>query len=339
MREELQKLAEEAREKIAGTSSTAEINQVRIDLFGKKGVITQLSRRLKEIPPEERPLFGKLVNDLRQELTVVLEEREGAIFRQEKEARLQEERIDVELPGRKPRRGRPHPLLMLIDEITSIFLGMGFDVAEGPEIEWDYYNFEALNIPPEHPAREMHDSLYITEKILLRTHTSPVQIRTMEKLRPEPVRIIAPGRVYRRDALDATHSPLFYQIEGLAVDEGITFGNLKGILTVFARKIFGSDREVRFRPSFFPFTEPSAEVDISCGCQGAGCRICKNTGWLEILGAGSVDPRVLAMAGYDPEKYSGFAFGMGVERIAMLRYGIPDIRYFYENDYRFLTQF
>ena len=280
MREELQKLAEEAREKIAGTSSTAEINQVRIDLFGKKGVITQLSRRLKEIPPEERPLFGKLVNDLRQELTVVLEEREGAIFRQEKEARLQEERIDVELPGRKPRRGRPHPLLMLIDEITSIFLGMGFDVAEGPEIEWDYYNFEALNIPPEHPAREMHDSLYITEKILLRTHTSPVQIRTMEKLRPEPVRIIAPGRVYRRDALDATHSPLFYQIEGLAVDEGITFGNLKGILTVFARKIFGSDREVRFRPSFFPFTEPSAEVDVSCGCQAQAAGSAKTpAGW------------------------------------------------------------
>ncbi|NLY89091.1 MAG: phenylalanine--tRNA ligase subunit alpha [Firmicutes bacterium] len=339
MREELQKIAEEARERIADTSSTTEINQVRIELFGKKGTITQLSRRLKEFPPEERPLFGKLVNDLRQELTGVLEEREEAISRREKKIRLQEERIDVELPGRKPRRGRPHPLLMLIDEITGIFLGMGFDVAEGPEIEWDYYNFEALNIPPEHPAREMHDTLYITEKILLRTHTSPVQVRTMEELRPEPVRIIAPGRVYRRDALDATHSPCFYQIEGLAVDEGITFGDLKGILTVFARKIFGKDRVVRFRPSFFPFTEPSAEVDVSCGCQGAGCRVCKNTGWLEILGAGSVDPRVLAMAGYDPEKYSGFAFGMGVERIAMLRYGIPDIRYFYENDYRFLAQF
>ncbi len=339
MQEELQKLAEEGRRKIAEAASTAGLERVRIELFGKKGVVTGLSRALKELSPEERPVFGRLVNELRQELTGLLEEKERALVTKEKNARLEQETIDVELPGRRRRRGRPHPLLSLIQEITDIFIGMGFDVAEGPEVEWDYYNFEALNIPPEHPAREMHDTLYITGEMLLRTHTSPVQIRTMEKLRPNPVRIIAPGRVYRRDALDATHSPMFYQIEGLLVDEGITFGDLKGVLTIFARKIFGEDREVRFRPSFFPFTEPSAEVDVSCSCRGEGCRICKNTGWLEILGSGSVHPRVLAMAGYDPEKYSGFAFGMGVERIAILRHGITDIRNFYENDLRFLEQF
>ncbi|HBR33316.1 MAG TPA: phenylalanine--tRNA ligase subunit alpha, partial [Firmicutes bacterium] len=280
---------------------------------------------------EERPVVGKMINTLRDHLEEVLKTRGQELARVEEEAKFERERLDVELPGRQPRRGHPHPLQLIIQEITMTFLGMGFSVAEGPEVELDFYNFEALNIPAEHPAREMHDSLYITENTLLRTHTSPVQIRTMEKLNPNPVRIIVPGRVYRRDALDATHSPIFHQIEGLLVDKDITFGDLKGVLTVFIHKFFGVDREVRLRPSFFPFTEPSTEVDVSCVCQGQGCRICKNTGWIEILGAGSVHPKVLAMAKYDPEVYSGFAFGMGVERIAMLRYGITDIRHFYEN--------
>jgi|SRR5690554_807007 len=339
MQEQLQKLAEEGRKKIANAASSEDIERIRLEFFGKKGHITGISRTLKNLSPDERPVFGRLVNDFRRELSEVLEAKEQDLVKKEKMSRLEQEKIDVELPGRRRRRGRQHPLVMIIQEITSVFTGMGFDVAEGPEVEWDYYNFEALNIPPEHPAREMHDTLYITDEMLLRTHTSPVQIRTMEKLCPAPVRIIAPGRVYRRDALDATHSPMFYQIEGLVVDKEITFGDLKGVLTVFVRKIFGEDREVRFRPSFFPFTEPSAEVDVSCACRGEGCRICKNTGWLEILGSGSVHPRVLAMAGYNPEEYSGFAFGMGVERIAILRYGITDIRDFYENDYRFLEQF
>ena len=254
--------------------------------------------------------------------------------------KLAEEKIDITLPGFPFKAGHFHPLRIVLEEIERIFLGMGFTIAEGPEIEFDYYNFEALNIPKDHPAREMHDSLYITSEILLRTHTSPVQVRTMEKLYPNPVRIIAPGRVYRRDALDATHSPMFHQVEGLVVDERISFGDLKGVLIEFARKMFGEDRNVRFRPSFFPFTEPSAEVDVSClRCNGEGCRVCSQTGWLEILGAGSVNPKVLAMAKYDPEKYTGFAFGMGLERIAILKYEIDDIRLFFENDVRFLYQF
>ena len=292
MHEELEKLAEEARQKIARTSSTAELNQVRIDLFGKKGSITQLSRRLKEFSPEERPLFGKLVNDLRQELTGILEEREEAISRQEEEARLQEERIDVELPGRRPRRGRPHPLLMLIDEITGIFLGMGFDLAEGPEIEWDYYNFEALNIPRStRPGRCMIP--FISPR---KSSCGPIPLGADPDDGKTPP---GTGPHHRpRPGLPPGHAgchpfAVLFQIEGLAVDEGITFGDLKGVLTVFVQEIFGKDRVVRFRPSFFPFTEPSAEVDVSCGCQGAGCRICKGTGWLEIMGAGSVDPWVL----------------------------------------------
>lgn len=339
MKEKLDEILKQGLAAIKNSASSTDLNRIRLEYFGKKGQLTQALRLLGTLPPEERPVFGQKVNNIRQELETALEQKQEEVARTEEEARLQAERIDVELPGRAPRRGFRHPLSLIIQEITEIFLGMGFSVAEGPEVETDYYNFEALNIPPEHPAREMQDSLYITDKILLRTHTSPVQIRAMEKLYPNPVRIIAPGRVYRRDALDATHSPMFHQIEGLVVDEGITFGDLKGILTVFARKIFGEDREIRFRPSFFPFTEPSAEVDISCGCRGSGCRICKNTGWLEILGSGSVHPNVLAMAKYDPEKYTGFAFGMGVERIALLRYDISDIRNFYENDARFLEQF
>lgn len=339
MQAELSAIQEQAIQEIQGATSSPDLEELRLKYFGKKGVVTQYSRKLGTLSAEERPVVGKMINTLRDHLEEVLKTRGQELARVEEEAKFERERLDVELPGRQPRRGHPHPLQLIIQEITMTFLGMGFSVAEGPEVELDFYNFEALNIPAEHPAREMHDSLYITENTLLRTHTSPVQIRTMEKLNPNPVRIIVPGRVYRRDALDATHSPIFHQIEGLLVDKDITFGDLKGVLTVFIHKFFGVDREVRLRPSFFPFTEPSTEVDVSCVCQGQGCRICKNTGWIEILGAGSVHPKVLAMAKYDPEVYSGFAFGMGVERIAMLRYGIADIRHFYENDFRFLSQF
>jgi phenylalanyl-tRNA synthetase alpha chain len=338
LKEQIAKLTEQALQSIASAQSLVGLNQVRIEVLGKKGSLTSLLRGLGSLPPNERPIMGEMVNKARQQLEASLEERGKELQAAEEAAKLASERIDVELPGRRPRRGFTHPLRQVAEEITEVFLGMGFTIAEGPEVELDYYNFEALNLPPEHPAREMQDSLYITEKTLLRTHTSPVQIRTMEKMYPNPIRIIAPGRVYRRDALDATHSPMFNQIEGLVVGEGISFAELKGVLTVFAQKLFGEDRKVRFRPSFFPFTEPSAEVDVSCGCSG-GCRICKGTGWLEILGSGSVNPKVLKMAKYDPERYTGYAFGMGVERIAILKYGISDIRLFYENDQRFLSQF
>lgn len=339
VRDTIQELTATTLKAIASASDLNQLNQIRIDVLGKKGSLTQILRSLGGLSPEERPIIGDLVNKARQQLEEALTEQGNAMEAAAESARLEAERIDVELPGRRPRRGHTHPLQGVAEEITDVFLGMGFAIVEGPEVEWDYYNFEALNLPPDHPAREMQDSLYITEKMLLRTHTSPVQIRTMEAQWPNPIRIIAPGRVYRRDALDATHSPMFHQIEGLVVGEGISFADLKGVLTVFIQKLFGEERKVRFRPSFFPFTEPSAEVDVSCSCGGKGCRICKGTGWLEILGSGAVNPKVLAMAKYDPEKYSGFAFGMGVERIAILKYGISDIRLFYENDLRFLRQF
>ncbi|HEX2953372.1 MAG TPA: phenylalanine--tRNA ligase subunit alpha [Bacillota bacterium] len=339
MKQELAALKETTLKAIETAQNLTELNQVRVDVLGKKGSLTKLLRGLGELPAEERPVMGELVNKTRQSLEAALESRGQALAQAEESAKLNAEELDIELPGRRPQRGHVHPLRIVIDEICDVFLGMGFSIADGPEIETDYYNFEALNLPPEHPAREMQDSLYITEKTLLRTQTSPVQIRTMEKEWPNPIRIIAPGRVYRKDDLDATHSPMFHQIEGLVVGEGITFGDLKGVLTVFIHKLFGEERKVRFRPSFFPFTEPSAEVDVSCGCGGKGCRICKGTGWLEILGSGSVNPKVLAMAKYDPEKYTGFAFGMGVERIAILKYGITDIRLFYDDDMRFLRQF
>lgn len=339
MKQALAALKESTLKAVESARNLTELNQVRVDVLGKKGSLTKLLRGLGELPAEERPLMGEMVNKTRAELEAALDSRGKALAEAEESAKLAAEQLDIELPGRRPRRGHVHPLRMVIDEICDVFLGMGFTIADGPEIETDYYNFEALNLPPEHPAREMQDSLYITEKTLLRTQTSPVQIRTMEAEWPNPIRIIAPGRVYRKDDLDATHSPMFHQIEGLVVGEGITFGDLKGVLTVFIQKLFGEERKVRFRPSFFPFTEPSAEVDVSCGCGGKGCRICKGTGWLEILGSGSVNPKVLAMAKYDPEKYTGFAFGMGVERIAILKYGITDIRLFYDNDMRFLRQF
>ncbi len=297
-------------------------------------------RGMGQLPPEERPLVGSLANKIRDELTALFAERQNELRQEERLAQMAKERLDVTLPGRPLELGYLHPLTQVMDEIAEIFLGMGFTVAEGPEVETDYYNFEALNLPKDHPAREMQDSFYFTPDMLLRTHTSPVQVHTMEKMAPQvPVRIIAPGKVYRRDD-DATHSPMFHQVEGLVIDHHISLADLKGTLLLFAQQMFGPHQQVRLRPSFFPFTEPSAEVDITCMvCNGKGCRTCKDTGWIEILGSGMVHPRVLEMSGYDPEEYTGFAFGMGVERIAMLKYGVDDLRLFFLNDLRLARQF
>jgi phenylalanyl-tRNA synthetase alpha chain len=291
------------------------------------------------VPPPMRAEVGRHANVAKREIEAAVAERLVAVGQAERRARLAADRVDLTLPGRRVVPGARHPLSLVLDEIIDVFVGLGFAVADGPEVESDYYNFEALNIPKDHPARDMQDTFYVSEDVLLRTHTSPVQIRTMLRQKP-PVRIIVPGRVYRRDALDQTHSPVFHQVEGLAVDRDISMGDLRGTLELFARELFGPDSRIRFRPSFFPFTEPSAEVDVLCfGCKGAGCRICKSSGWLEILGSGMVHPQVLRTVGYDPEEVTGWAFGMGVERVAMLRYGIDDIRLFYENDLRFLEQF
>lgn len=340
MLEKLKELESEAKEKIETANSLDELKEIRVKILGKKGALTGLLRSLSEVDPEERPVIGKKANVLREELEEVFKLREQTLRDAEKEGQWEKERIDVTLPGQPEQVGQIHPLNMVLNEIREIFVGLGFQVAYGPDIESDFYNFEALNIPAEHPARDMQDSFYITDQFLLRTHTSPVQIRTMEKMAPElPVRIIAPGKVFRRDD-DATHSPMFHQVEGLAVDENISFADLKGTLLLFAREMFGPDQKIRLRPSFFPFTEPSAEVDISCiMCSGEGCRVCSNTGWLEILGCGMVHPRVLEVSGYNPREVTGFAFGMGVERIAMLKYGIGDLRLFFSNDLRFLKQF
>jgi len=316
-----------------------DIEKLRVEYLGRKGIVTLLLRKLGTLSREERPKAGQLLNQTKGEIEKLLKIKEMGIEKLEKEKRLQGEGIDLTLPGRKLDRGTAHPINLVLKEIEEIFLSLGFKIEEGPEVELDYYNFEALNIPKDHPARDDQDSFYINDEILLRTQTSPVEIRVMEKQQP-PVRIIATGKCYRRDSTDSTHSPMFHQIEGLAVDENITFGDLKGVLTVFFRRIFGKDRKIRFRPGFFPFTEPSAEVDVSCLlCKGKGCKACGYTGWLEIMGAGMTDPAVFKKVGYDSEKYSGFAFGIGVERIAMLKYGINDIRLFFENDLRFLKQF
>ena len=317
-----------------------QLNDLRVKLLGRKGEITQLLRGLKDISADQRAEVGRVTNELKERMESKLQERSGELKSRALDERLRAETIDVTLPGTPFMRGGKHPLTQIREEIQDIFIGMGFTVAEGPEIELDYYNFEALNVPKDHPARDMQDSFYISEDVLLRTHTSPVQVRTMEAMAPQlPVRIIVPGKVYRKDD-DATHSPMFQQIEGLLVDTAINFANLKAVLMSFAHRIFGAEVQVRYRPSFFPFTEPSAEMDISCvNCGGEGCRVCSYTGWLEILGAGMVHPRVLKYGGYDPEKVSGFAFGMGIERIAMLKYGVNDLRLFFDNDQRFLKQF
>jgi len=339
LEEKIHKIKEEFISKSEIANNIKDIEKLRIEYLGRKGVLTLLLRMLGTLSSEERPKIGQLLNQTKREIEDFLKTRIKEIEKAERDKRLQEESIDVTLPGRRLDRGNLHPITLVLKKIEEIFFSLGFKLEEGPEVELDYYNFEALNIPKDHPARDDQDSFYINREILLRTHTSPVEIRVMEKQQP-PVRMIAIGRCYRRDAADSTHSPMFHQIEGLAVDEDITFGDLKGVLTVFVHRMFGEDRKVRFRPGYFPFTEPSAEVDVSCLlCQGKGCRACGYTGWLEIMGSGMTDPAVFQMVGYDSEKYSGFAFGMGAERIAMLKYGINDIRLFFENDLRFLKQF
>lgn len=338
MKEKLESLKQTAVAELAGVTTEESLHELRVKYLGKKGMLTSIMKGLGALSPDERPVIGQMANVVKTELEEQVERVLQEIRVREKEEKLRSERLDVTLPGRRRPLGTKHPISLVIEELCDIFAGLGFKVAEGPEIEMDYYNFEALNIPKDHPARDMQDTFFINDSVVLRTHTSPVQIRTMLKQAP-PVRIIAPGTVYRCDS-DATHSPMFHQIEGLLVDKGITFGDLKGILTIFVNQYFGAGTGVRLRPSFFPFTEPSAEVDIACVmCKGKGCRICKNTGWLEILGAGMVDPEVYRHVSYDAEHYSGFAFGMGIERIAMLRYGISDMRLLFENDLRFLSQF
>ncbi|MGI6451574.1 MAG: phenylalanine--tRNA ligase subunit alpha [Desulfitobacteriia bacterium] len=340
MREEIAKIKEETLSKLERLRTPEELQDLKVKVMGKKGSLTSLLKQMGSLKPEERPQMGQIINEVRNQLEKAWELKEKELEKEALAKRLEEETIDISLPGFPILRGHQHPLTKVIEEIEDIFLGMGFTVAEGPEIETDYYNFEALNLPKDHPARDMQDTFFITEDILLRTQTSPVQVRTMERLRPElPVKIIAPGKVFRNDD-DATHSPMFHQVEGLLVDKGVRMSDLKGILLYFSRQMFGEGREIRLRPSFFPFTEPSAEVDVSCMlCGGEGCRLCKGTGWIEILGSGMVHPRVLEMGGYNPKEVTGFAFGMGVERIAMLKYGIEDMRLLFDNDIRFLEQF
>ena len=341
MQERLKELQIEAIKKIVAANDLKALNDVRVAYLGKKGPITEVLRGMGKLSAEERPKMGALANEVREAITSKLTEKQEQLEIEAVEKKLASETIDVTLPGRPIKVGNHHPLTAVIEEIEDLFLGMGYSIAEGPEVEKDYYNFEALNLPKGHPARDMQDSFYITEEILLRTHTSPVQARTMEKHEGKgPVKIICPGKVYRRDTDDATHSHQFMQIEGLVVDENIRMSDLKGTLQTFAKKMFGENRDIRLRPSFFPFTEPSVEMDISCfNCNCKGCHVCKGTGWIEILGAGVVHPNVLEMAGFDSKKYTGFAFGMGPERIAMLKYGVDDIRHFYTNDLRFVQQF
>ena len=340
MEQQLRELRQAAVADIPQADSVDALNDLRVKYLGKKGSLTAILRGVGSLGPDERPRVGQLVNELRAELETLIQSKAEELKKVELASKIAAARLDVTLPGRRPASGHKHPLTLTLERIKSVFMRMGFDIVEGPEIETDYFNFEALNLPPDHPARDMQDTFYITQDFLLRTHTSPVEARTMQSVPPNsPVRIISPGKVYRVD-YDATHSPVFHQVEGLVIDKGISFADLKGTLDQFAKEIFGSSVKLRFRPSFFPFTEPSAEVDISCVmCAGRGCRTCKGTGWLEILGSGMTHPRVLEMSNFDPEQVSGFAFGMGVERIAMLVYGIDDLRLFYDNDMRFLAQF
>ena len=335
MLHEIERLRKEFIEDAGKVASAAELEDLRVKYLGRKGILSNAFSLMAQVSKEEKPRFGQELNKLKNEVQDRYEKIKATFSGQEE----QKEFLDLTLPGRKNFIGRKHPLIAVADEIKSIFSALGFAIEDGPEIETDFYNFEALNIPKTHPARDMQDTLYITEDIVLRTHTSPVQIRVMQKQKP-PIRMIAPGRVYRRDTPDASHSPFFHQVEGLAVGEDVSFADLKGVIQAFARQMFGADVKVRFRPSFFPFTEPSAEYDFSCTfCGGKGCRVCKNTGWIEISGAGMVHPNVFKAAGVDREKYTGYAFGMGIDRIAMLKYDINDIRLFFENDLRFLKQF
>lgn len=337
MKETLARIRAEALEQIHAVD--ADLEQIKIKYLGKKGELTAVLRGMGALSAEERPIIGQLANEVRESIEAAIREKTAELQAKLLDLKLKAEKVDVTMPGNPAPVGHVHPLTQVQRELEDIFIGMGFSIAEGPEVELDYYNFQALNIPENHPARDTQDTFYISDKVLLRSQTSPVQVRTMEHKKP-PIRIISPGRVYRSDALDATHSPLFHQLEGLVVDKGITMGDLKGTLEVFAKRVFGENTRIRFRPHHFPFTEPSAEVDVSCFvCGGCGCRLCKGEGWIEILGAGMVHPFVLSNCGIDPEEYSGFAFGLGIERITMAKYGIDDIRLFYENDERFLEQF
>lgn len=339
MKEKLEQLRVQVLEHLEQIEEKKDLDDLRVKIMGKKGKLTEILRGMGSIPAEERPKVGQLVNQVRQELEAKFEQAETSMQEKIKKARLIEETIDITMPGKKHKTGGLHPLNSVLEDFIDIFVSMGFDVVEGPEVETDYYNFEALNVPKDHPARDTQDTFYLTDKFLLRTQTSSAQIRTMENRKP-PIRIISPGRVYRADEVDATHSPVFHQVEGLVVDKGITMCDLKGILEQFAREIYGPDTIVRFRPSFFPFTEPSVEVDVSCSeCGGKGCRICKGTGWIEILGAGMVHPNVLSGCGIDPKIYTGFAFGIGLDRLTTTRHKISDIRLLFENDLRFLEQF
>ena len=338
MKDELEKIRQEVLTFLGKAGTEEEISEIRVRSLGRRGSLTQLLKQLGTLSEEVRREIGRKANEIKGELDAKIEEALQGVREREKRQAVERERLDVTLPGRPVPLGRRHPLSQTLERIVEIFSHLGFEVVEGPEVELDYYNFEALNIPKGHPAREMQATFFISEDVVLRTHTSPVQVRTMEKRRP-PVRVICPGAVYRCDS-DPTHSPMFHQVEGLLVDEGVTFADLKGVLTAFVHQMFGEGTRLRFRPSFFPFTEPSAEVDIECFlCGGKGCGVCSNTGWLEILGSGMVDPAVYRFVNYDPERVTGFAFGMGIERITMLKYGINDIRLFFINDLRFLRQF
>lgn len=339
MKEKLEQIKAQALAQIEASDALDKLNEVRVNVLGKKGELTAVLKSMKDVSPEERPKVGQMVNETREEIEKVLEEARARMEKAFREAKLKAEVIDVTLPAKKALIGHRHPNTIALEEVERIFIGMGYDVVEGPEIEKDYYNFEALNIPADHPAKDEQDTFYITGEFLLRTQTSGTQVHEMEKGKL-PIRMLAPGRVFRADEVDATHSPSFHQIEGLVIDKNITFSDLKGTLAEFARELFGEDTKVKFRPHHFPFTEPSAEMDVSCfKCGGSGCRFCKGSGWIEILGCGMVHPHVLEMSGIDPEEYTGFAFGVGLERIALLKYEIDDMRLLYENDIRFLKQF
>lgn len=340
MLNQLEHIEEEVKNRLEKVNTQEELNELKVKFLGKKGELTAVLKGMSKLKGEDRPKVGQVANEIRVKTEEFLTEKSKVLKEQALALQLEGEAIDITMPGKKMPLGQRHPLTMVIDELKEIFLGMGYEIAEGPEVENEYNNFEGLNLPKDHPARDMQDSFYVTENVLLRTHTSPMQVRTMAKMAPDyPVKVICPGRVFRRDD-DSTHSPMFHQVEGLVIDENISMADLKGTLLTMLRQLFGEDREIRLRPSYFPFTEPSVEVDISCGiCGGKGCRSCADSGWLEILGAGMVHPNVLEMAGYDSTKLRGFAFGVGVERVAMLKYDIDDLRVFFENDMRFLSQF
>ena len=339
MKEALNSISLAAKDAVAAAKDEAQIEEIRVKYLGKKGELTAILKQMGGLSPEERPIMGQLVNQAKQELESLITEKKDQLKALATEQKLKDETIDITMPAKELKSGRLHPLNTVLDDMINIFQSMGFDVVDGPEVETDYYNFECLNVPADHPARDMQDTFYLAENLLLRTQTSAAQIRTMETRKP-PIRVICPGRVFRADEVDATHSPVFHQIEGLVVDKGVTMCDLKGVLEQFAHEIYGSDTKVKFRPSFFPFTEPSVEVDVTCSeCGGKGCRVCKGSGWIEILGAGMVHPNVLRSCGIDPDEYSGFAFGIGLDRLTTTRYKISDIRLLFENDKRFLDQF